>query len=683
MDLTPEETERLERFVREIARRNGKVEMLDHVNERDRAELYRILKSRLNPDPEISKKLEKSAWGSVYAHRPVSVEQFVEDEFYIGQWYKQNLYEKWKEEIVHVINNDVIEWVLSGAIGIGKTSAAMLATMYKLYLVTCMRDPCAFYGCTSIVFGLFSVSLTLAQDVEAEMLITRLKESEYFRQVVGVSEDNLGGQKTRAKILKFPNNIKFAFGSQASHALGQDVYSAIVDEIAFSKSVGAKQVRNLYNGVKTRLESRFMTGTGRVPGILAVASSANVEGDFLDEHLQNSKVKDKVHISSFALYQMKSFPGARFRVLIGTKFYASRILDSVEKLPSGEYRVRPLDGRIPDEARVEEVPVAWYERFVEDIERSIRDICGISLFSASPFFAEQERIRVAFSDERPHPFTIDEPTLSLDDEEFSLESIFSRDEYFDEVDTFRHTYRPKVNPGAPRFLHIDLSKTQDCVGLACCHLYGFREVERPDLEGKPQKSSMPVVYVDFLLRVHPPVGSEIDFSKLTSFVFYLKDIGMPVGSVTFDQFQSTYHQQLFRKAGVESKEISMDRTPVAYQTLKAGILAECLKGYPYKPIIEELGGLQVTHTASGRIKVDHTPTGSKDVADALAGAHYAVVTSDYVKDRTAEMDIIESQLQKRRALKPQQNPRPSDWVASDYSDYDRVTDVLDWEGGEN
>ena len=678
--LSDADNDRFDALVRALLQDQKRVDLLDQLNAKDREYLFGLLKGRLSGDLEIQRNLEKDAWESVYLRKPVSIEEFIDSEFFVGKWYRENLYDCWKEDICKVINSGAIEWVLSGAIGIGKTSAAMLATMYKLYQVTCMRDPCGFYGCTNIVFGLFSVSLNLAQDVEANMLITRLKESEYFRQVVGVSEDAIGGRSARGTILRFPNNIKFSFGSQGSHALGQDVFSAIVDEIAFSKSVGAKQVRDLYNSVKTRLESRFMTNKGRVPGLLCIASSANAEGDFLDEHLKNSTLKDKVHISSFSLYQVKSYPGQRFRVLIGNKFHTSRLLDKVERKDDGKYKVTSISSDVPEDVRVEEVPIAWYERYNEDIERSIRDISGIALYAASPFFGNRERLHTSIDPDRYHPFTVDQPILSIKDDDMTLESIFKRDSIFEEIDSFRHTYRPKVNPGSPRFIHADLALKHDCVGLACSHLYGFKQVERTDMQGVPQKTTLPVVYVDFMVKIRPPKGSEIDFTKITSFIFYLQKLGMPIGAVTFDKFQSNYHQQIFKKAGFDSFEISMDRTPTAYQTLKAGFMAGCINYYMYRPLMDELTSLQVVHSkTSNRMKIDHPPSSGKDVADALAGSHFAVVTSKYTENQLTESAVLEEQLLKSHEPAPSTDVASiigTDWLMTDYDDADRVTAII-------
>lgn len=566
------------------------------------------------------------------------------------------------------------------------TTAAILANLYKLYVVTCMKDPCSFYSSTTVTFGMFSVAKYLAQDVEANMLITRIMESEYFRNQVGMEKEVDNPRFAKTAALSFPKKIRFTFGSLARHGLGQDIFGGIMDEVAFDDTPDAQKIRSLYAAVKTRIESRFMTGGGRVPGLLCVVSSANHEGDFLDDHLKNSQLADKVHISAKNVYQVKSFPGARFRVLVGDKLHASRLLDEVYKDEHGIKKVRPLnkDEILPDGVRIEMVPVHWYDRYVLDIEQSLRDISGVALFSTSPFIPNRERLYELVDKERIHPFTIPEPVIDLRDDDLTLESIFMKEELFVEVDRFRNQWRPKINPGAPRFIHADLAKTQDCVGLCCVHLYGFKNVTHVDNQGKEQSIQTPVVYVDFSLKIKPPIGSQIDFTKIQSFIMYLRHIGMPVAEVTFDQYQSTHFQQLLIKAGIDSREISMDKSPAPYMALKQAIMAGCVLYYGYVPLLDELAQLQALYKTprgeqtSSKLRIDHPPKGGKDCADSLAGAHKACIESKYTAMSMSESEPVVDM----KPARPKQGPNPGDatgssWVYGDNVDSAHITGVYE------
>jgi hypothetical protein len=466
--------------------------------------------------------------------------------------------------------------------------------------------------------------------------------------------------------------------------LGQDIFGGIMDEVAFSKSPGASQVRELYDAVKTRIESRFMSDEGRVPGLLCVASSANYEGDFLDDHLKSSQVRDKVHVSQFALYEMKSYPGVKFRVLVGDKIHASQLLDEVyTDDTTGLKAIRPVltEKEIPRDVRIETVPNQFYDRFVDNIERQIRDVCGIPLFATSPFFPHREKLYEAVElyeasgNALGHPFEKEDPVISLADDDVTLEALFLKEKMFVEVDRFRKLYRPRINPGVPRFIHGDLAKNQCSAGLACCHLYGFKTIIRADETGKEQEIRLPVVYVDFMLRIRPPKGSEIDFTKITSFIFFLRNMGLPIGNVSFDQYQSRYAIQLFQKAGLEAGEVSMDRNPSAYNSLKETYNAGTILTYEYQPIIDEIATLQREVSDRGVTKIQHAPNGSKDVADSLAGAHYSLVTSKYVEERMQEMRP-EQQQYKKLAGRPRDDMElGAKWLYSDIPEADRITDI--------
>lgn len=556
------------------------------------------------------------------------------------------------------------------------TTAATAALMYKLYVLTCMRNPCSFYGSKAIVFGFFSITRDLAQDVEAALVVEKLKDSEYFRKFVGLTEEKDNPRTPRALVLRFPKNLKFVFGSQPQHVLGQDTFGCLIDEAAFERTPNSKQIRRLYSGVRARLDSRFMSSGGRMPGLLVIASSANYEGDFMDDHLKNSVSKDRVHISSYALYHVKKFPGAKFRVLIGDKTHTSQILDVVTKDEYGNYTVTPKPNVfVHPDARVEEVPAVWYQKYEDDLEQNLKDISGITLFATSPLFGNREKIYECIDKNRKHPFTVLEPQVSIWDDTTTLESLFIKDEMFEMLDNYRKIWRLKVNPGAPRFFHVDLAKTGDAAGLTCVHLYGFRAIERPDREGKTQRVQIPVIYVDFALRIRPTKGSEIDFTKITSFIFYLQTLGMPVGGVSADSYQSTYTLQVFKKAGVEEvKEISMDRTPTAYLTLKEAILSGCVLYYDYPTLQNELTFLQYDRTKN---KIDHPINGSKDVSDSLAGAHFLCTMSKYTEMQLRDAELVTKQNFKKppteRAIS-----QDTSWIRGDYEDWDRITDIFNY-----
>jgi len=159
--------------------------------------------------------------------------------------------------------------------------------------------------------------------------------------------------------------------------------------------------------------------------------------------------------------------------------------------------------------------------------------------------------------------------------------------------------------GKMYYIHIDLSLVSDATGVAMCHMDG----------GK--------IYVDLMMQIKAEKGREIDLAEITGIVYGLKGMGFDIVKVTYDQFQSASSIQELNKHGFNASKLSVDRDLGPYETLKEGIYTGTVKYYRYEPAMMELRRLELIN---GK-KVDHPNNGSKDVADALAGAVFNCVTN--------------------------------------------------------
>ncbi len=162
------------------------------------------------------------------------------------------------------------------------------------------------------------------------------------------------------------------------------------------------------------------------------------------------------------------------------------------------------------------------------------------------------------------------------------------------------------------YIHVDLAHKRDATGIAMAHDEGDK------------------VIVDFMLRIKAPVGGEIFFSDIRDMIFRLRDeCRFKIDKVTFDGWQSIDSIQILKENGFKCEVFSVDRDTSAYDTLKEKMYARQLRCYRYEPFLEELKRLELFEGT----KVDHPPNGSKDVADAVAGAVYAAVeNADTVRE---------------------------------------------------
>ncbi len=213
---------------------------------------------------------------------------------------------------------------------------------------------------------------------------------------------------------------------------------------------------------------------------------------------------------------------------------------------------------------------------------------------------------------------------------------------------FKDWFKPI--PFAEYFIHVDLAKGQeggDKCGFAMCHYDKNMVVDIPesyiealleDHKGVLKREDILAqigqkrvgVVLDLVLQISAPAKTEIMFEDIRTLIDRLRRLNkFPIYKVTYDQFQSFDSIALLKKAGVNADEQSVDKDDRAYKTLKKLIYEGLLKSYQHKILVRELEGLIVTKTG----KVDHPvgstkrymeedkiDRGSKDVADAVAGA---------------------------------------------------------------
>ncbi len=89
-----------------------------------------------------------------YRERPPSMEQFLTDPQYLGTLTGGGkvVYGVWKRALEVVAHEDSKYLaVFTGAIGTGKTRAAVYGALYTLCRILCLKDPWAHFGLTMLV----------------------------------------------------------------------------------------------------------------------------------------------------------------------------------------------------------------------------------------------------------------------------------------------------------------------------------------------------------------------------------------------------------------------------------------------------------------------------------------------------------------------------------------------------
>ena len=166
-----------------------------------------------------------------------------------------------------------------------------------------------------------------------------------------------------------------------------------------------------------------------------------------------------------------------------------------------------------------------------------------------------------------------------------------------------------------RFIHVDLAVKRDRAALSMVHCPGLKSINTG--LGAEQ---LPVMNVDLVYSWQAQPGAEINFSQIRAMILDLCR-RFSVAIVSFDQWQSVEMIQSLRAMGINADFHSVKKAD--YDTLMTSIYDKRLRGYWNEILVEnELLKLKLMHGN----KIDHPASGSKDLADAVAGAVFQSVS---------------------------------------------------------
>ncbi len=533
-----------------------------------------------------------------FTHIPVGVQEFIESPYYMNA--KGSIYPEVMTALIELNEGDYIEAVLTGSIGSAKTTVSLYTQAYQLYRLSCHRNPHQAFGldpASEIMIIFQNINATLAKAVDFERFKSMILSSPYFQH-------HFPYDKSILSELRFPNRIivKPVTGA-ATGTIGQNVVGGLIDEVNFmavtqksKRGHGEDNTYNqamaLYNSLAMRRKTRFMR-MGKVEGILCLSSSRNYPGQFTDikEDERAHDIAEK-GCSSIYLYDKRvwdikpwDFCGDKFPVFIGDATRNPRVLEEDEEIS------------VEDRDLITLIPVEFRTEFRTDLFRAMRDIAGLSTLAKHPFIFNVEAANSCFD---------------------RVPSILS----LERVD-FRGT-RAKAFPvrikdkEEPRFVHMDFALTGDSAGVACGYIKRFVEIDRGGVF-----EILPEIVFDFILEVAPPKGGEIEFHKIRSMLYKLRDLGLPLKWVTTDSWQSHDNRQILKQQGFYTGIASMDKDTKPYDFTKSALYDKRLLMPRHLKVRKELFSLEFD---AQRQKIDHPPNGSKDCADAVAGVVYGLTT---------------------------------------------------------
>ena len=548
-----------------------------------------------------------------YDEVPVDIDTFLHDPVYLGRGLineegKFTVYPYWVDTLKRIFPDPLKPaqyntLALTGAIGLGKSFEAILIGLYEVYRMLCLKDPYLYYGLQpidKITFALMNITLDAASGVGWDKFQQLAQSSEWFLSHGTVSK---GLNPTWSPGKK----IELICGSQSRHIIGRAVFFCFFDEISFQPNSDVEKqkekAKNLVNTASARMQSRFMKGEIN-PTIMVIASSKRTEQSFMETFIDGKKKRESkttlvVDEPQWVIRTDKDSPN-KFKVAVGSKFLASEVLPlNISDFELNEIRNRGY--------QIIEVPMGYYENFVEDIDVALTDIAGISTTNSNRYISGP---RIAEIETKDYTNAFVKEIVEVGN---------AADDTNEYSDFFDITRIPKEVIDKPLYVHLDMSLSGDKTGIGGVFIKG----KKPTKNGNPSKDLF--YTVGFNVSIKAPRGYQVSFEKNRNFIRWLKQQGLRVRGISMDTYQSADLMQQLKAEKFQCEIISVDRLNdkicLPYQYLRNTIYEKRIECYESVLLKEELIGLERDNNSG---KVDHSPSGinSKDSADAICGAVY-------------------------------------------------------------
>lgn len=606
--------------------------------------------------------------------------EWIGSEYYSGPFHRI-LYPFWRDEIDDFLNMGYSEWVITGSKGGGKTIASEALTSYKIYTLSRYKYPQRLFGLseiTSLLFIYLSVSVSKASQAGFGELRDYLDNIPYFKHEYKRNPDI-------NTMLLWDNRVTVMPGSAAAQSdLSLSTFGILLDETNFYKAGGGGLIGDLstaqriYTDTSTRRKSRFVL-QGVDYSFTLLVSSATHDQSFTNTRIHEAeKVGERQKVTSTCgwITNPAKYTKERSLVFIGDEKHEPRIMDNVADFfataPASEEDIGIVSPLLTDKATVlgvyEHLPMRLQERFIKvptevviefrkDVYGALRDLAGVStapsgkLYTSTPNWMRSCKLGKEAG--LQHPFTSDILNITIQSPQ-QMQDFFRPDILFEGPEYTRF----KRHPNALRFIHVDSSTHHDLTGVAMAHLAEFVIDEVTSLP-------MQVVEIDFLLRIsntQPP--DQIDLSKVLAFFFYLRNVHkVRFGKITYDHKAQDMPLQQLMKNHIPADRRSLDKSDAPWldfvSLLNGGRFIQYYNEF-FKKEFFLLDWDRVTRT------VDHPPTSTKDISDAVVGAVANCLLGTVTGEaRTVEQvtnNILTPNLQHADILKGDQHS----WLTSDY-----------------
>lgn len=566
-----------------------------------------------------------SALSDIFVEEPPTLDVFIKDSQYLNngsvtlgplqydfiRHFEQILYpgtyiamvqefgEYWNP--VRFCNEYAIEW----GKGSGKDFCCQLAFSRVSNMLLCLQNPQEYYDLsphTYLHMLNVAASAPQAHSVFFKPMRLMITESPWFADKF---QDDIK-PSPQATEIRFKKQLELISGhSQASTLEGKNLIAGIADEISefptedeVNASRTGRTPAKTAEAIVTMLKT---SGSTRFPETyrLGQISFPRYKGDAIEQAISEGRRDIEEHGENSRFY----VSGPQATWVVNPRY------DKFEKIE--------IDGATQP---VPNLPVFITDYKKNPAQARAKYECKPEL-AESRFFANDSLIDASFEQEIPPPI---EFIYYWGTDETGIPSEVTGVPQGHDLPGWQvkfvlnENFRPMA--GCLYAIHGDMAISGDKAGVAMCHVKNYEKRDWA-IPGGAYLEQRPIVKVDFAHAFTSdggckPAPREVQIRWYRKLIWTLRSKGFEIAFVSFDNFQSADSLQILESWGIEAEKASTDRTPDLYNTLRDVMYDGRLEGYKHDFLTHEIRTLSLLKNG----KIDHPPNGSKDIADALAGA---------------------------------------------------------------
>ena len=275
-----------------------------------------------------------------YREVPVDIGTFLHDPQYLGKGLvdgegRFTVFPYW-EELLHKIYPDPMKsaicntLALSGSIGTGKSTMAVLVGIYELYRMMCLKDPAVYYGIMStdtISFAVINITLEASRGVAWDKLQNLIQSSEWF-----MTRGKVSGINKLEWMPDIQYKINLICGSQPRHFIGTALWWCLDGDTIIATTEGDRKISELTN--KT-----IQVYTVNEKGDVVISDECTVKPTVISDEEYEIELEDGSII--------KCTPTHRFMLKDGTYKEAKDLTEEDELYDTGSKGVINLWDNVP------------------------------------------------------------------------------------------------------------------------------------------------------------------------------------------------------------------------------------------------------------------------------------------------------------------------------------------------